>query len=261
MYPTLTDALFYTMASQELKARGWPVSLKAEYSLTWCQGDGVLFTGRLLPEALLGLIPQLVSRGHLSMQHSGRLQSAVRRNGVTVDIRRSGNYWYCHSGCVTFSDDGFTDNDTDLQNMLRNALRDDFEQLCAEVVTKGYQLIEASSPAEHEEVLFCRMTRNLEFIAHAVPQEDMGWSDAGEETLAEYVRQIQDEGVRILAIRLSIKCHGAVMGVSHVGEVVIRKGRKPRHWLPREEIQYVTSEARTVISEHVSAFHSFMKAA
>ncbi|ELF2501081.1 NgrC, partial [Escherichia coli] len=52
----------------QLVERGWPDDLDIETNLSYCQGDGVAFYGRIHTCCILKLLPELAGRGYLSEQ-------------------------------------------------------------------------------------------------------------------------------------------------------------------------------------------------
>lgn len=258
-YHSLTSALIHTMAKQELKALNWP-QLRLEYTLNWCQGDGVIFTGDISYRELLRIILGLRARRLLSCSEARELHTATREYGVTVQVRHDGS-WYTHSGCARMSVEGLPDSLEGLEDILLKALREQYESLCGRVKTLGYQLIEGTLPIEYDEILFTRHTENTTLEAVAIDPAEFGNDDTEGEILEEYIRLILREKARVVSIRFQVKCAGELVASSWASGIVIRPGQPVRAWCDRYEIRYVTREARQAIAEKVQALRSFMKAA
>lgn len=257
MYHSFTDALIHTQAKTTLAQHLWPETLKAEYSLQHCQGDGVLLTGELAPADLLRIIPRLHT---LTASMTRTLLRLVSEWGVSVRLTRH-SHRYSHSGCVTFTAEGFPE-ETDLAKArLLSALQGQYEIICQEVEALGYRLIAGTFPEEMDEVLLCRGTENITFRVVAVYPEECGYCDTDDALLGDYIDMILRSGRRVLCLRYEVFCDGEKMAESWTTETVIDPEVPVRKWLSLDEVRYVAGEARDAIESRAVAFRSFIKAA
>lgn len=220
-----------------------------------------MFTGQIDTGALLELLPYLQERGCLAAGVAGDLKEAIQITEACVTLQRRGASWYRNPSCVAFCCGSFADDHAALASALISALIEDFEQLCETVVVQGYQIIDGTYPQELNESLFWRETRNIDVIAVVATQEQLGYCDAEDDVLAEYVRLILEEGARVLGLELVVKCSGIKMASSWLTEVVIMPGQHARHWLPRDEVKFVAGDARQEIRLRAEAFRRFLSAA
>ena len=58
--------LFNRHCQNTLLARGWPADMELNYSLAYCQGDGVAFYGVLHDKEILSLLAGLVKYNHIT---------------------------------------------------------------------------------------------------------------------------------------------------------------------------------------------------
>lgn len=258
-YCSFTEALIRTMAKQQLAAAQWPDDLALRYSLNSCQGDGVSFTGSLSTHDLLRLLPVLQARGLLSDEVASTLQLFIPLHHVTVQlICRSQRY--SHSGTVELVAQDIPEGLEAAEAMLLDALNREFEAICARTEVRGYRIITATHPEERGEILLVRRTAHIELRAVVAEPCTLGYCDEDEETLLEYLALIEN-GARVPGIEMQVWCNGQRMAQSWIDHVVIHPGGPACTWLPREEIAYIASEARAMITEQAEAFRSFLRRA
>ncbi|MGQ3665351.1 hypothetical protein [Citrobacter braakii] len=255
-YYPFTEALIRTMAKQQLVAAQWPGDLELRYSLNHCQGDGVSFTGALSTADLLRLLPVLQSQGLLSDEVTSTLRLFIPLHHTTVQlVVRTPRY--CHMNTVELVVHDFPEDLVAAEYALTEALNREFDGICARVEIGGYRIIDATHPAEHNEMLLVRRTANTE-LRVVVPEPcDFGYCDDEEAVLVRYLELI-DEGARVPGIEMQVWCNGQRMAQSWIDHVVIRPDAPARRWLDRDEIRYIAGEARTAILEQAEAFRSFL---
>jgi hypothetical protein len=121
-YPFLTEYL-HGLLTEDLDALGIgydPKSLKLYYSLSYCQGDGVMFEGQLTYE-----------------EHE-------------VQIKHSGHYYHSHSKTVTwdFDDIDMTPSSIRATDAMRERFEDVYQNICKKLERAGYDYIESEDSEE-----------------------------------------------------------------------------------------------------------------
>ncbi len=68
----------------QLVERGWPDDLDIETNLSYCQGDGVAFYGRIHTCCILKLLPEMAGRGYLSEQDWREVDDCIGESNLNI---------------------------------------------------------------------------------------------------------------------------------------------------------------------------------
>ncbi len=244
----------------------WPVTLELCWQLSYRQGDGCAFYGWLHRDTLLTLLPALAHRQDMSVSEVQHLTTLLTLYDITVELRRNAlSNRYCDAGCITTVVEGFPHDEYPAYTSFCMALQQDIRDLCALAEQTGYHLLEATTPHSANEVLFSRQTQHFEVRAVAdMPDATYPHdTDTTGDTLDNCLRQLLAHGARLLTVRLEAICHttGDILAQQWLADVLIESGDKPRHWLDRDTLHALVTEAREAIHLQTEAFHSFHRAA
>ncbi|WP_415999578.1 hypothetical protein [Citrobacter portucalensis] len=260
------DLLMKRHGQQLLQDAGWPAHLVWQWQLSHSQGDGCAFYGSLNRDQLLTLLPHLARRQLLSAPETQHLTVLLTLYDITVTLQRNAlSNHYCHAGCITTVAEVFPDDEDLAFITFFRALQADIRDLCALAEQTGYRLLDATTPQSANEVLYNRQTLHFELRAVAdMPDatyhhDDTIDSAAVEACLVSLLRQ----QARLLTVRLEIICHttGDIIAQQWLPETLIEADDKPRHWLSRDAVHDLVLEAREHISQQLSAWQSFYRAA
>lgn len=165
----------------QLVARDWPDNMSIDTHLSYSQGDGVAFYGRLNTDALVSILPALERRGHLSEQAASELLRVISGSELSVTLYRNRlSDRYTHAGTISLEYDNCPEQMTrDHIHLLIKGLRSEINELCGSVAADGYRLIETITPSQRP-MLLERHTRN--FVVRVIetePNDDacVGWDD------------------------------------------------------------------------------------
>ncbi|MDM9446800.1 hypothetical protein QU630_24420 [Klebsiella pneumoniae] len=70
--------LFNRHCQNTLLARGWPADMELNYSLAYCQGDGVAFYGVLHDKEILSLLAGLVKYNHITAKLAEEVAEVIK---------------------------------------------------------------------------------------------------------------------------------------------------------------------------------------
>ncbi|EFT8162651.1 hypothetical protein U0000_004523 [Salmonella enterica] len=146
-------------------AWGYPDDLQAHWSLGYCQGDGVCYSGRITPPEIPLLVDGMKARGRLDERGVRILKRLAATDRLDITLRHSGHY--THSGCTDIITDDVPGYAQGLSEMFETALREDLDCLCYEAASEGESLLDARWPYPYcrddnrGTPLFCRRTGYL----------------------------------------------------------------------------------------------------
>lgn len=260
------DLLLKQHGQQLLKDAGWPTHLTWQWQLLHSQGDGCAFYGSLSRDHLLTLLPHLARRQSLSEPETQHFTVLLTLYDISVVLKPNAlSSHYCHAGCITTVAEGFPDDEDLAFITFFRALQADIRDLCAVAEQTGYRLLEATTPHSANEVLFSRQTQHFELRAVAdMLDATYRFDDITDETAVEAcLVSLLRQQARLLTVRLEIICHttGDIIAQQWLPETLIETGDKPRHWLRRDAVHDLVLEAREHISQQLSAWQSFYRAA
>ncbi|MDK9354866.1 hypothetical protein QQF54_01735 [Lelliottia sp. V106_10] len=249
-----------------LKDAGWPTHPEWQWQLSYSQGNGCAFYGSLSRDSLLTLLPHLARRQSLSKPETQHLTVLFSLYDITVALKPNAlSSHYCHAGCITTVADGFPDDENPAFLTFFRALQADIRDLCALAEQTGYRLLDATTPQSANEVLFSRQTQHFELRAIAdMPDATYRYDGTIDETAVEAcLVSLLHQHARLLTVRLEIICHttGDIIAQQWLPETLIETDDKPRHWLSRDAVHELILEAREHISQQLSAWQSFYRAA
>ena len=260
------DLLMKRHGQQLLQDAGWPAHLEWQWQLSHSQGDGCAFYGWLHRDQLLTLLPHLARRQSLSDAVTQHLTVLLTLYDITVALRQNAlSSHYCHARCITPVIEGFPDDELPAYTSFCLALQADIRELCALAEQTGYRLLDATTPQSANEILYSRQTQHFELRAVAdMPDATYHHDDTIDETVLEAcLVSLLRQHARLLTVRLEIICHttGDIIARQWLPETLTGADDKPRHWLSRDAVHALVLEAREHISQQLSAWQSFYRAA
>ncbi|MEL7630884.1 hypothetical protein AAGW04_18070 [Pectobacterium aroidearum] len=229
-------------------------------NLSYSQGDGVAFYGRLNAEDLIRLLPALHQRGHLSDLALIELTEEIAGSSMSVTLSRNTlGHRYSHTGTIEMSYEDIPASFLERHcHCLLRALRDDIRDICSAVASDGYTLIEAIEPSCRP-IVFERNTAN--FTVRAVETENITggveyWDD---EVLDQCLASILNDGAtfRTLEIRITCRHSGSVLGRAWLPDALRKPNQPVRKWFNRECLNDAAFEAREQIATLLKTFTSF----
>lgn len=249
-----------------LKDAGWPAHLVWQWQLSHTQGDGCAFYGSLNRDHLLTLLPHLARRQSLSDAEAQHLTVLLTLSDITVTLQRNAlSCHYCHAGCITTVADGFPDDEDPAFITFFRALQADIRELCTLAEQTGYHLLDATTPRSANEILFSRQTQHFELRAVAdMPDATYHYDGTIDKAAVDLcLHRLLSNNARLLTVRLEIICHttGDIIAQQWLPETLIETDDKPRHWLSRDAVHELILEAREHISQQLSVWQSFYRAA
>jgi hypothetical protein len=230
-----------------LVARGWPAEMDIQTNLSYSQGDGVAFYGRLSANELVLLLPEIALRGLMDDGAMRTLRDLIVGSDMTVTLFRNslGNH-YAHSGTISMEYDDCPEGMYERHAVsLLKALRAEINNVCSCVAAAGYRVLEAFSPSGNEPI-FSRQTRNFRLTVTEVEPFDDGdcWDN---EALDRLLAAILDENTTYRSLEVSLESRGMVLGRLHVPYAWNQPGLPVRRWFEREWLREVVKEARSEI--------------
>ncbi|EAX1147765.1 NgrC, partial [Salmonella enterica] len=223
----------------ELVKCGYPDDLTIEYSLGYCQGDGVAFYGDLSVDDVKALMNRLFStepgqvdavsrvKNLMAQKDIENMLSVLREYG-SCDLsitRNSHGHHYSHWNCMNIDDNVdftgiFPDDDSmigtgieginqdmverwqDLWECFVLELADDVKSLSKKLEADGYSLIEAS-PCE-DEVVWERATENYLVRVTELPERDFDMGHWDDEVRDQTICSILEGKERVLGLRVEV---------------------------------------------------------
>ena len=159
-----------------LIAHGWPDDLDLDINLSYCQGDGVAFYGRVYTGCILTLLAALTEHGHLSVAERVILDEAVGDSNLNIVLYRNhSGRCYANTGTIGMADEDCPDSlDEQLLRRLFTVIRAYIEDVCGRVKEEGYHIMDAIHPCYVNPVVWQRRTANFVFSVTEVEPADYG---------------------------------------------------------------------------------------
>lgn len=244
-----------------LTARGWPAELDVQTNLSYSQGDGVAFYGRLSANDLVLLLPEIALRGLMEGSVMQSLRELITGSEMTVTLYRNslGNH-YAHSGMISMEYDDCPEGMYERQIVsLLKALRAEINNVCSCVAAAGYRVLEAFRPSGNEPI-FSRNTKNFRLTVTEVESFDDGdcWDN---EAIDRLLVAILDESTTYRSLEVRLESRGMTLGMLHVPHAWRQPGLPVRRWFEREWLREVVTEARGEIDAIMVAISGIRPAA
>ncbi|GJA78130.1 NgrC [Aeromonas hydrophila] len=226
----------------ELVKHGYPTDLTIEYSLGYCQGDGMACYGRLGVDDVQALMKRLLGTGQGSTDAVRRVKNLMAQRDIDHMInvlrdygncdlsitRNSHGHHYSHWNCMNIDDNvDFTGVFPDEETMLGTgiegvnpemlerwqgiwdrfieALQDDVKSLSKRLEADGYKLIEAT-PYE-ETVVWQRTTESYQVRVIELPEHESDMDDWDADCRDQTIRALLDGSQRVLGLRVEVRDH------------------------------------------------------
>lgn len=248
-----------------LLAHGWPDDLDLDINLSYCQGDGVAFYGRVHTGCILTLLTALTEHGHLDEQEREILDKAVGDSNLNIVLyRNNSGRCYAHAGTISMADEDCPDSlDEQLLRRLFTALRADIEDVCGRVKEEGYRIMDAIHPCYVNPVVWQHRTANFVFSVTEVEPADYGGLDWDNDILDGLLDAILKENgtLRTIEITVTSSHNEQVFGLARMDDVLRLPGQSLHEWFEREWLSDAVREARAEISVVMKALNSFTRAA
>lgn len=248
----------------QLVARGWPASMEISANLSYRQGDGVAFYGRLDTHALLALLPVLAVRGVITEAVAGELSTVISNSDFSMSLcRTSLSNRYSHAGTISLEYDDCPEAMTEGHiDLLFRALRTEINAACGSVAADGYRIIEAISPSLRPTLLERRTRHFVVSVIETELNDDAcaGWDH---EIQDSYLDAILNKNATLCTLEISVRCSdiGRVMGRTWVSDVLRMPTEPVRSWFERDWMRDALDEAREEIACMLMALQSFRTAA
>lgn len=262
----------------ELTKLGYP-DLTVEYSLGYCQGDGVDFFGNLRVCDVADIMKRLFDASRtqgsavhrvknlLAQKDIGNMLSVLSDSGYDWDVSIDRNMKI--DSTVTFrsidpADDEFLgDAAKDLDEMLRagwretterwqeiwerflDELKEEVQTLSRQLKSDGYRLLEAT-PYE-ETVVWERNTRTYLVRVTELPVGEVHFCDLWDKGVRDdIIRGLLNGDERILGLRVEVLCreNGAVLGSHSLHELVIARDDRSYAHYRRDLLKDAVRQAR-----------------
>jgi len=226
----------------ELVKHGYPADLTIEYSLGYCQGDGMAFYGSLGVDDVQALMKRLFGTEQGSTDAVRRVKNLMAQKDIDHMInvlrdygncdlsitRNSFGQHYSHWNTMRIdSNVDFTGVFPDEETMLGtgieginpemlerwqgiwdrfiDALQDDVKSLSKRLEADGYKLIEAT-PYE-ETVVWQRTTESYQVRVIELPEHEFDMDDWDADCRDQTIRDLLDGSQRVLGLRVEVRDH------------------------------------------------------
>ncbi|MDV0844429.1 MULTISPECIES: NgrC [Gammaproteobacteria] len=226
----------------ELVKHGYPADLTIEYSLGYCQGDGMAFYGSLGVDDVQALMKRLFGTEQGSADAVRRVKNLMAQKDIDHMInvlrdygncdlsitRNSFGQHYSHWNTMRIdSNVDFTGVFPDEETMLGtgieginpemlerwqgiwdrfiDALQDDVKSLSKRLEADGYKLIEAT-PYE-ETVVWQRTTESYQVRVIELPEHEFDMDDWDADCRDQTIRDLLDGSQRVLGLRVEVRDH------------------------------------------------------
>ncbi len=211
---------------------GYPDDLTIEFSLGYCQGDGVAFYGKIGDDAAESLMKRLLNpereglnsvdrvKNLMAFKHIEGMFRVIREySSVELEISRNdfGNH-YSHFNTMTLSDEsesidqlseeesGVTDDELkawgDAWLRFYEALKQDIVDTSKSLESEGYKLIEAMSG--EEEVTWEFSTENYIVRLSEMPSRDFDMDGWDEEVIHDTWKSMIDGEERVVGLKAEV---------------------------------------------------------
>lgn len=269
---------------------GYPDDLTIEYSLGYCQGDGVAFYGDLSVDDVKALMNRLFStepgqvdavsrvKNLMAQKDIENMLSVLREYG-SCDLsitRNSHGHHYSHWNCMNIDDNVdftgiFPDDDSmigtgieginqdmverwqDLWERFVLELADDVKSLSKKLEADGYSLIEAS-PCE-DEVVWERATENYLVRVTELPERDFDMGHWDDEVRDQTICSILEGKERVLGLRVEVlsRENEIVLGEESLHGLTVASDDKSYAGYRRELLRGAIQQTRDFFSRHLKA--------
>lgn len=271
-----------------LKNLGYPDDLKIEWSLGYCQGDGVAFYGRIGLDEIHALLQRLYGPQSCPGNAIARVKNLLMKktfndmffvlsefgDGAEVEITRnsSGNH-YSHYNTMNLNSnvdftwylpDEASMEETGIQGLTEERLsewqgiwdefmedlEEDIRSVSRRLQSEGYRLLEAT-PFE-EEVVVERATENFIVRVTELPDYDFDLAHWDEDAASETIEAFLDGEARYVGLRAEVIDRETedVIGVDEVWGLIVDKDDKFYHGYRRELVANAIQQARNASVEH-----------
>ena len=277
----------------ELVKCGYPDDLTIEYSLGYCQGDGVAFYGCLGIDNAQVLMKRLLSTTKGQVDAVSRVKNLIAQKDIDnmflvlreyaelqfceLDINRN-SYGHHYSHWNTMRIDSnvdftgiFPDDDTMLgtgiegidQAMLERwqgiwerfvlELSGDVKQLSKKPESDGYALIEAS-PHE-EKVVWERTTQNYLVRVTELPERDFDMNHWDDDIRDQTISSILEGKEQVLGLRVEVlsRENEIVLGEESLHGLTVASDDKVYAGYRRELLRGAIQQTRDFFSRHLKA--------
>lgn len=286
----LGDNVLDPMFEQYHCYRPYPDDLTIEYSLGYCQGDGVAFYGDLSVDDVKALMNRLFStepgqvdavsrvKNLMAQKDIENMLSVLREYG-SCDLsitRNSHGHHYSHWNCMNIDDNVdftgiFPDDDSmigtgieginqdmverwqDLWERFVLELADDVKSLSKKLEADGYSLIEAS-PCE-DEVVWERATENYLVRVTELPERDFDMGHWDDEVRDQTICSILEGKERVLGLRVEVlsRENEIVLGEESLHGLTVASDDKSYAGYRRELLRGAIQQTRDFFSRHLKA--------
>ncbi|MEQ0006773.1 NgrC [Klebsiella sp. GG_Kp146] len=247
--------LFNRHCQNTLLGHGWPADLELDYSLRYCQGDGVAFYGVLHDKEILTLLSGLLKDNHISEKLAEEVAEVIKGSGTTLILERNGyGYRYSHANTIRTLLENYPDNiEYEVRfNDVLESIRESIEQICNTLENDGYKIHESMTPACEGELVMSRATANFEIIVTESEEEFWDTSDTWDDEYKDSCIADILNGkcvLKNLEIIVRGKSTGKVYGQHYAELVHIYENSPVRNWFDREWLRVAFEEARGNIED------------
>ena len=208
------------------------------------------FYGRLDTLTLIGMLPELICRGHLTEQAGASLNRLLTGSDFTMTLYRNRlSHQYAHAGTISLEYEDCPDGMTEAQiHLLLKAIRNEISDVCGCVAADGYRLLDAINPS-YCPTLFLRHTRNFTIRVLEAEPLDPGWDNWDSGVLDSCLEAILHQSATLRTLEISV-CYGEndrVLGRAWALDVMRLPEQPVRRWFDREWLRDAVTEARREI--------------
>ncbi|EOW6411126.1 MULTISPECIES: hypothetical protein [Cronobacter] len=249
----------------QLVERGWPDDLDIETNLSYCQGDGVAFYGRIHTYCIIQLLPGLAGRGYLSEQDWQEMDDCIGESNLNIVLSRNSlANNYAHAGTITLEYEDWPETMSEpLMRRLLAALRREINDLCGRVAADGYRLLEAVNPSYCNAIVRQHRTANFSITVSEIEPEYYSYLNTDNDAQDCCLNAILNEGATLRTLEISVMCPrtGHIYGQAWMPDVLRLPGQRWREWFDIDCVHDAVSEARREIDTTLNALASFRRAA
>ncbi|WP_400238537.1 NgrC [Klebsiella michiganensis] len=250
--------LFNRHCQNTLLAHGWPADLELDYSLRYCQGDGVAFYGVLHDKEILTLLSGLLRDNHITEKLAEEVAEVIKDSDTTLTLERNSfGYRYSHVNTIraeleNYPDDiGYEERFNDMLESVRGSI----EQICSTLEGDGYKIHESITPSYEGDLVMSRSTANFEIIVTESEEEYWDTSDTWDDECKDLcIADILSGKCELKNLEIQVRGRhtGKVYGQHYAELVFINKNSPVRSWFDREWLRTALDDARGNIEENRS---------
>ena len=247
--------LFNRHCQNTLLARGWPADMELNYSLAYCQGDGVAFYGVLHDKEILSLLAGLVKYNHITTKLAEEVAELIKDSETKLILERNGfGYRYSHANTIRVllenypEDIGYEHRFYDVLDSIQGSI----EEICSTLENDGYKIHENMSPSYAGDLVMSRATANFEIIVTESEEEFWDTSDAWDDECKDlYIADLLTGRYELKNLEIIVRGRttGKVYGQHYAELVSINKNSPVRRWFDREWLRLAFEEARVKIED------------